>query len=618
MGPVLVLAEDLALPLGTGLTGVVGPVRLWWRSGKSSSREPACRDAGRDASWALPLPASLERRVAAAGRRDDNARRRGDIGPVRRDSGVDTGPLRTRTHRLVSGLEQPVRRRLAFELLQRPYRWQDFWLETALTDHVCGWSADEAEELFVLALRDLDPARPWLAPIRAWGVPVAAVAELDPSQRSRFAPYLRCLLVAELTHPASLRDDRRFRRADIAALFATERERALPAEILHRFPFPYDLGHTVRCALGILLFEPGVLELVAVCAEAYCPRPSTSWLGRVRERLEGVPAAPDALRALLSQAAGLREDTSGPLSPQPIQPEVGRLFAGVGWAACLTGDSELIGLLGTALLRFSAPFDGVPRPLGHVLLVRGAAAALSAAAGDPGVGVHRRALPGLSPEAVAQARHALAAIVADVPQEGIRDLPIGRYTASFAVRPHGAVFLEFRNPQGRVLTRAPSRLHQEHAGRLAALRRRLPMIRAKADRARGALAELLAIGADLTGEQWCAQWLDDDIAGPMSQALVWQARSPARVATGLPLRTPGGCWLLRDPRGGAHEAHEVAPGDTVRLWRAGSAEPAQAQAWRALLREQGIRQPVPQLDTSPRHDPAGHRGLRLQLPEPHR
>jgi hypothetical protein len=184
-----------------------------------------------------------------------------------------------------------------------------------------------------------------LAPIRAWGVPVAAVAELDPSQRSRFAPYLRCLLVAELTHPASLRDDRRFRRADIAALFATERERALPAEILHRFPFPYDLGHTVRCALGILLFEPGVLELVAVCAEAYCPRPSTSWLGRVRERLEGVPAAPDALRALLSQAAGLREDTSGPLSPQPIQPEVGRLFAGVGWAACLTGDSELIGLL---------------------------------------------------------------------------------------------------------------------------------------------------------------------------------------------------------------------------------------------------------------------------------
>jgi hypothetical protein len=153
---------------------------------------------------------------------------------------------------------------------------------------------------------------------------------------------------------------------------------------------------------------------------------------------------------------------------------------------------------------------------------------------------------------------------------------------------------------------------------LAALRRRLPMIRAKADRARGALAELLAIGADLTGEQWCAQWLDDDIGGPMSQALVWQARSPARVATGLPLRTPGGCWLLRDPRGGAHEAHEVAPGDTVRLWRAGSAEPAQVQAWRALLREQGIRQPVPQLDTSPRHDPAGHRGLRLQLPEPHR
>nr|WP_134007617.1 DUF4132 domain-containing protein [Streptomyces sp. 846.5] len=480
---------------------------------------------------------------------------------------------------------------MAVELLRRPYRGEDFWLETALTDHVCGWSADEAEELFQLALRDLDLSRPWSAPIRAWGVPVAAVAELDPFQRNRFAPYLRSLLVVELTYPASLRDDRRFRRADIAALLDTERERALPAAILHRFPFGHDLGDTVRCALGILLFEPGVLELVAVCAEADHPRPSASWLGRVRGRLEEAPAAPDALRALLSHAAGVRQYAPGPVSPQPIRPEVGRLFAGVGWASCLTGDSELIGLLGTALLRFSAPFDQDPRLLGHVLLVLGAAAALSAAAGDPGAGTRRRALPGLSPEAVARARHALAAIGADVPQEGIRDLPIGRYTASFAVRPHGSVVLEFRDPQGRVLTRAPSSLHQVYAGRLVALRSRLPMIRAQADRARGALAELLATGADLTGEQWCAEWLDEDIAGPMSQALVWQARSPTRVATGLPLRTPGGCWLLRDLRGGAHE---VAPGDTVRLWQAGLAEPAQVGAWRALLREQGIRQPVPQ------------------------
>ena len=537
--------------------------------------------------------------MAAAGRRDDAARWREQsyVPPIRRSlvPGVDTAPVRTRTHRLVSRLEQSVRRRLAFELLRRPYQPQDFWLERALTDHVCGWSADEAEELFVLALHDLDPAQPWSAPVRAWGVPVAAVAELDPSQRSRFAPCLRLLLVAELTCPSSLSEDRRFGRADIAALLDTERERALPAAILDRFPLGRDLGDTVRRTLGILLFEPGVLELVAVCAEAGCPRPSISWLGRVRERLEGVPAAPDALRALLSQAAGFRQYAPGPVSPQPLRPEVGRLFAGVGWAACLIGDSELIGLLGAVLLRFSAPFDRVPRLLGHIQLVRAAAAALSAAAGDPGVGIHRRVLPGLSTEAVAQARHALTAIAAEVPQESIRDLPIGRYTASFAVRPHGAVVLEFRDPQGRVRTRAPSSLNQVHAGQLVALRSRLPMIRAKADRARGALAELLATGAVLTGEEWCVQWLDEDIAGPMSLALVWQARSPARVVTGLPLQTPDGCWLLGDLRDGAHE---VAPGDTVRLWRAGAAEAAQVKAWRALLRQQGIRQPVPQLNAS--------------------
>ncbi|MFC4469939.1 DUF4132 domain-containing protein [Streptomyces xiangluensis] len=248
------------------------------------------------------------------------------------------------------------------------------------------------------------------------------------------------------------------------------------------------------------------------------------------------------------------------------------------------------------MLRHSAGMYLQPLPYAYHLPARGALAALLATAGEPGVGAQRRALPGLPPQAARVANEVLDKITAAElpPHISLETLLIGRgeYTVSMKVRPDGGVVLEFRDAKGRVLVGVPRELSEERPATLAALRRRLLTVRARADRERGELAEMFATGTELTGRQWYGRWLYSPTAAPMNEALIWERRSPSGTATGLPVRTPAGAWLLCGV-GGA--AHEVGPEDTVRLWQPSLADRAEVSAWRARLRRHKVRQPTPQL-----------------------
>lgn len=495
------------------------------------------------------------------------------------------------SHRLVASLQPAERRQLVLALLTQ--RRDNVWLEFALRDHPCGWSADDVDRLFEVTLVKVDPVRPRDVSHAACGLPLAALTELRTSGRDgsdRFTDRLRVLLAASLSDAVTDSYRCLFSLEELTALLPDEGDREVPGRVAALFPQDRNRGEFwpgshFWWTMGTLLFEPGVLDLLVLCGQADLLRPSNVWLGRAREHLDRTPAAPDALRALLPWQAPDEESTL-----------CARLFTGACWAACLTGDPELVGLLESVVLRHSAGMSLRPMPYVYHLPARGALAALSATAGEPGVGAQRRALPGLPPQAARAADEVLDKIAdAELPPlMPFETLRIGRgeYAVSMKVRPDGVAVLEFRDAKGRVLAGVPRQLSEERPAAFAALRRRLLTVRARADRERGELAEMFATGTKLTGRQWYGRWLDSPTTAPMTGALIWELRSPSGTATGLPVRTPAGAWLLRGVRG---TAHEVGPEDTVRLWQPSLADRAEVSAWRARLRRHKVRQPIPQL-----------------------
>jgi hypothetical protein len=285
--------------------------------------------------------------------------------------------------------------------------------------------------------------------------------------------------------------------------------------------------------------------------------------------------------------------TESALSKQAPVLNQTKLMAGAAWAACLTGDPALIELVAPQALGRSRDrrHPGVHER--DILPVRAGVTALNAAAGMPGLGRHRRALSGLPPEAATAARAALDSIADEFLPDGAREVSLYFHTAYLAVRPDGSVGLEVRTDRGQPVTPYGIRhLNEMYVLELTALRLRLPHLAAQADRERGALAELLATGTALTGEQFSVRWLDHDVAGPLSQALVWEADTAAGTFTGLPVRGLGGRWLLRDIPG---RTHEVRTTDTVRLWSPAYADRAQTRAWQVHLELGGLRQPIRQV-----------------------
>ncbi|MBK3574139.1 DUF4132 domain-containing protein [Streptomyces sp. MBT65] len=505
------------------------------------------------------------------------------------------------SHRLVDSLETQDRRRLGLALLSDPHGTGDICMEAALTRHPCGWSPEETGELLALALVEVDDIPYGFRRVcRSLGLPLAAVGEQEPSERARYRPQVRSILLSARNHHHSARSERcrwHLSVEEAADLLGSPYDREVLERLPRVLPDQGDISNRALTALGTLVFEPGVLDLLAVLLTIDGFRPAQSWLGQVRERLELLPIAPEVVSALLRMDTSYSgRTTESALGKRTPVLDEAKLTAGAAWAACLSGDPALIGLvapqaLGRGLDRRLPGLPGLPDQ--DILPARAAVTALSAAAGMPGLGRHRRALSGLPPEAAAAARAALDAIADAFLSEGARELALGHHTAHLAVRPDGSVGVEIRTDRGEEVTSYGMRhLNGRYVLELTALRLRLPGFAAQADRERGALAELLATGAVLTGEQLGTRWLDHDVAGPLSQALVWEADTAAGTFTGLPVRGPGGRWLLRDIPG---RTHEVTATDTLRLWNPVHADRAQARAWQVHLELGGQRQPVRQV-----------------------
>ncbi|WP_427921548.1 DUF4132 domain-containing protein [Streptomyces sp. cg40] len=529
------------------------------------------------------------------------------------------------SHRLVDSLEPGDRRRLALALLSNPRgTGGDICMEAALTRHPCGWSPEEAGELLALAVPEIDrlPDRdPDHSPYgfrdvcRCLGLPLAAVREQAVSERARYRPWLRAVVLGARDHRGSGRFEQcqwHLSVEEAAALLDLPYDREVLGRLPRVLPDGDPCGNRALAALGTLVFEPGVLDLLSVLLTIDGYRPAQSWLGQVRERLEMLTVAPEVVSGLLRMDTSRPDDrtTESEPSRQTFVLDRAKLLAGASWAACLTGDPALIGLVAAQVLgrRPDRRRPGLPER--EILPARAGVTALSAAAGMPGLGRHRRALSGLPPEAAAAARAALDAIADDFLSAGNRRLTLGHHTGYLAVHPDGSVGVDIRTYRGEAVTAYGMRhLNGTYVLELTALRLRLPRLAAQADRERGALAELLATGTELTGAEFGTRWLDHDVAGPLAQALVWEADTADGTFTGLPVRDPDGRWLLRDVRG---RKHKVTAADTVRLWNPVHADRAQVRAWVTRLERGDPRQPVRQVPV--RRRDASRRAVRDARP----
>lgn len=566
----------------------------WWARDRSFPRW------ARNDAVVPPLPAALRKAAVRARHRDLGRHPRSDEDVRRGIVLVPADPSQwSHSHRLVDSLEPRDRRRLGLALLSNSHDARDdICVEAALTRHPCGWSPEEAEELlaFALPLSDHDPYG-FHRVCRCLGLPLAAVREQEPSERARYRPGLRIVLLGARDHHDPARSEHcrwHLSVEEAAGLLDLPYDREVLKRLPQILPDGDNSSNRVLAQLGTLVFEPGVLDLLAVLLTIDGFRPAQSWLGQVRERLELLTVAPEVVSTLL------RMDTSRPynmtesaFNRQWYVHDEAQLMAGAAWAACLTGDPALIGLVAAQALGrgLDRRLPGLPDR--DVLPARAGVTALSAAAGMPGLGRHRRALSGLPPEAAAAARAALDAIADEFLSDGDREIALDHHTAQLAVRPDGSVGVEIRTDRGQPVTSYGMRhLTGRYVLELTALRLRLPRLAAQADRERGALAELLATGAELTGERFGARWLGHDVAGPLAQALVWEAETVDGTFTGLPVPGPGGRWLLRDIPG---RTHEVTATDTVRLWNPVHADRAQIRAWQVHLELGDLRQPIHQV-----------------------
>lgn len=503
----------------------------------------------------------------------------------------------------VASLSEADRRRVALRIQQERTALtvadREERISAALAAARCGWTARQAEELFRLALRGIDPVHP--AP--AWypdahgslELPLAACEELSTADRERLHPYLRTVLT--MHHAEML-----LRPAD--ALVPPVR-RALVERVRALLPPAYDVdglparrdayGTAVRRALGATAYRPEIAAFVGLCAEVTGARPSYAWLGRMRELVQREPGARAALAPLL-RSVGVRPEGPGAVRHEDAEltADSGRLLTGAAWAACVAERLPAVRDLERALSRYAGrPPEELSE--GAALFLRGGLAALAALAGEPADAADERLLAtasGKPGKAAAEALRHLRRFPADLDPAAM-SVEIGAYTAHFTVDPTGRVGLGFRNEQGVRLVHVPRRVRTHMPDAYAALRARVAELNARTTAFKGSLSERLHGDPGQPAARWRALHLDPPWLEPLTRTLVWQADTAAGPVVGLPvLRGRAGGWALRDRRGAFHE---VADSATVRLWDPRGADAAEVAAWTTALRRRRLVQPVPQL-----------------------
>lgn len=391
----------------------------------------------------------------------------------------------------------------------------------------------------------------------------------------------------------------------------------LSDELLDAFD---DYGPAMRAAHGALLAAPGVNDLLWHCMGQDKLRATKRWRKEAAALLDRAEGGPGVVRALLEGMAGQREHSVaapawvGPYTVRGIAAEGNtRLLRGLLWAAADVEADWVVPAVGAVALNSSTGTGGSGGDCRSGRMATTAVAVLSAFGGTQGEQAvdrlgrlqrkirNRTVLKGItaSLQAVAERGGITPSMLREraVPSvgldaRGIREEPLGDYTAVLSITAFATAALSFRGPQGRVLKSAPKAVREEFGEQLTEVRAALKQLRALLPVERARLEEHLMAGTQWASGDWKRYYIDHPVTGAMARGLLWETSADGGEPwiAGLPERTAGG-WALVGADGTAAPVTDSA---VLRLWHPVRADAGEIRIWREELAERELRQPFKQ------------------------
>ncbi|MEU0402570.1 DUF4132 domain-containing protein [Streptomyces sp. NPDC006197] len=483
-----------------------------------------------------------------------------------------------------------------------------------------GWSTEESDELLArLVGRDAKVSPYELRGSFMTLVPIALSAaeqaqEFDWARiraLRRTAESLRAYQSAEF---AVIRD-----RMDVLLRRGTTAPQgSLPRHLLDGLD---EYGPAMRAAHPELLTGAGVADFLGHCGLLDKPRATRAWRRRAATLLAETERGTEVVRLLLEGIAAQPEHRVTDLSEfgMPLSHLAGdtntSLVRGLMWAALDVDADWVVPLVGAVALHAGTGLGGSGGFCRSQTLATTAVAVLGECGGARGeeavqwLGrLPKKVKNRTVNKGIAKALEAVAARSGLTPAmlrergvatlgldgRGVREVPLGAYTAELSVREPGAVALSFRGPEGRPLKTAPKAVREARAEELKEVRAGLKELKGLVAAERSRLEEHLAAGTVWPAEDWQRYYVDHPVTGALARALLWEVAEGSADGgwtAGVPERAGGG-WTLAGYDG---TACPVGPGARLRLWhplRAGGEEVAE---WRAALAEREERQPFKQV-----------------------
>jgi hypothetical protein len=151
--------------------------------------------------------------------------------------------------------------------------------------------------------------------------------------------------------------------------------------------------------------------------------------------------------------------------------------------------------------------------------------------------------------------------------------------------------ISYLGPDGKPRKALPKDVKAAAADVLSALQKDMKAVRATVANERARIDGLLAAGRTWDLALWRELYLDHPVTGRATRALIWTFRLGDRGVTGIPLDRPAGDLAVLAADG----SQAIVPGGaTVALWHPVQASADEVRAWRQLLLNREIIQPVKQ------------------------